>query len=131
MLYQIGEFSKITNTSIQTLRYYDSINLFKPCEVDLFTNYRYYSDEQIKDLELINTLKNVGFSLDEIKNNWDNFNVDFFQNKKNELLREIEVQTIRIKQIDKLKSKIIKGKIVDNYKFEDTLMIKSKFNKNI
>lgn len=50
MLYKIGEFSKLTNVPIKTLRYYDEINLFKPQEIDLFSGYRYYSKEQIEDL---------------------------------------------------------------------------------
>lgn len=82
MMYRIGEFSKITGLSIRTLRYYDDIDLFKPSEVDLFTNYRYYNEEQIKDLKLINILKDVGFTLEEIKNNWNNFNNDLFLKRK-------------------------------------------------
>lgn len=82
MLYKIGEFSNMTGLSVKTLRYYDDIDLFKPIDVDLFTGYRYYSTDQIYDLELINVLKSVGFSLEEIKNNWDSFTVDLFNEKK-------------------------------------------------
>ena len=67
MLYKIGEFSKLVNVPVKTLRYYDEINLFKPQEIDLFSGYRYYSEKQIDDLEVILSLKEVGFSLEEIK----------------------------------------------------------------
>ena len=67
MLYKIGEFSKLVNVPVKTLRYYDEINLFKPQEIDLFSGYRYYSEQQIDDLEVILSLKEVGFSLEEIK----------------------------------------------------------------
>lgn len=67
MLYKIGEFSKLVNVPVKTLRYYDEINLFKPQEIDLFSGYRYYSEKQIDDLEVILNLKEVGFSLEEIK----------------------------------------------------------------
>ena len=40
-MYRVGEFSKITNTSIRTLSYYDKIGLLNPNGVDIFTNYRY------------------------------------------------------------------------------------------
>lgn len=98
MLYKIGEFSNMTGLSVKTLRYYDDIDLFKPIDVDLFTGYRYYSTDQIYDLELINVLKSVGFSLEEIKNNWDSFTVDLFNEKKAELLKDIEIKQKAIKK---------------------------------
>ena len=53
MLYKIGEFAKLTNIPVKTLRYYDEINLLKPEEIDLFSGYRYYGDKQKEDLEII------------------------------------------------------------------------------
>lgn len=65
--YSIGEVAKLTNISIQTLRYYDQIDLFKPSYVDSETNYRYYKDSQIYYLDIIKSLKYIGVSLDKIK----------------------------------------------------------------
>ena len=67
MLYKIGKFSRLVNVPVKTLRYYDEINLFKPQEIYLISGYRYYSEKQIDDLEVILSLKEVGFSLEEIK----------------------------------------------------------------
>ena len=39
---QIGDFSKLSQVSVKTLRYYDEIGLLKPIEIDRFTGYRYY-----------------------------------------------------------------------------------------
>lgn len=113
MLLQIGKFSKLTGLSIRTLRYYDEIDLFKPTEIDLFTGYRYYTEDQIKDLELINKLKNVGFSLDEIKNNWNNFSDNLMLKKKEELEKKLEDISQSIREIDYLRSHIADGKIVE------------------
>lgn len=61
----IGEFSKISNVTTKTLRYYDEINLIKPAVVK-DNGYRYYSIEQLKDILMINKLKQYDFSLEEI-----------------------------------------------------------------
>ena len=46
-MYTINEFSKLSNTSVTTLRYYDEIDLFKPSYTDIFSGYRYYIEEQM------------------------------------------------------------------------------------
>lgn len=109
---KIGEFAKKTGVSIRTLRYYDEINLFRPAEIDLFTGYRYYCDEQIKDLEIINKLKSLGFTLEEIRDNWNNFTDILMLDKKNELLSEMKKLDANIKEIDNLRSKIVNGRFM-------------------
>ena len=66
-MYQIGEFSKICQVSVKTLRHYDRIGLLKPVEVDRFTGYRYYDRSQLERMLLIRRLKRYGFSLDEVQ----------------------------------------------------------------
>jgi DNA-binding transcriptional MerR regulator len=63
---RIGEFSRLSQTPVSTLRYYDEVGIFKPGEVDHFTSYRYYSYEQLPRLQRILALKELGFSLVEI-----------------------------------------------------------------
>ena len=65
--YSIGEMARLMNVSIQTLRYYDQINLFKPIFKDPVTNYRYYDESQFYYLDLIKALKYVGTPLETIK----------------------------------------------------------------
>ena len=50
-MYKIKDFSMITDTPIATLRYYDSIDLFKTVNIDYYSGYRYYGDEQIKEIK--------------------------------------------------------------------------------
>jgi two-component system chemotaxis response regulator CheY len=66
-MYSIGEISKIVKISVDALRYYDEIDLLNPHHVDKDTRYRYYTEEQVKDLLFINELKQYNFSLDAIK----------------------------------------------------------------
>ena len=127
MLYRIGEFSKLTGIPIRTLRYYDGIDLFKPSEVDLFTSYRYYKEEQVKDLELINELKEVGFTLEEIRDNWNNFSEELFLKRKEKLLEEIKLKNEAIKKTDILRSKLKDGKIIDKIIDKETIKKKSIF----
>ncbi|MEW6716339.1 MAG: MerR family transcriptional regulator [Chloroflexota bacterium] len=63
---KIGDFSNLTRVSVKTLRYYDEIGLLKPARVDRFTNYRYYTFEQLPRLNRILALKDLGLSLDQI-----------------------------------------------------------------
>jgi DNA-binding transcriptional MerR regulator/predicted transcriptional regulator YdeE len=63
---KIGEFSKLVQVPVATLRYYDQVGLLKPVQVDPFTGYRYYSVSQLPRLNRILALKGLGFSLDQI-----------------------------------------------------------------
>src|SRR5678815_5514300 len=63
---KIGEFSKLVQVPVATLRYYDQVGLLKPVEVDNFTGYRYYSASQLPRLHRILALKGLGFSLEQI-----------------------------------------------------------------
>ncbi|MEM7117851.1 MAG: MerR family transcriptional regulator [Chloroflexota bacterium] len=66
-MFRIGEFSKITQVSGHSLRYYDEIGLLTPAKIDEWTGYRYYSAQQIPRLNRIMALKDLGLSLEQIK----------------------------------------------------------------
>ena len=63
---KIGEFSKLSRVSIRMLRHYDDIGLLKPAEIDDFTGYRYYREEQLFTVGRITSLKDMGFALADI-----------------------------------------------------------------
>lgn len=63
---KIGEFSKIGQVSVKTLRYYDSLGLLTPQMIDPVTGYRYYSFDLLPILNRILALKELGFSLEQI-----------------------------------------------------------------
>ena len=70
--YKIGEFSRLGRVSVRTLRHYEKIGLLKPGIVDMFTGYRYYSPDQLQKLLSIVQLKQLGFSLAEITELYEN-----------------------------------------------------------
>jgi DNA-binding transcriptional MerR regulator len=67
MLYQIGDFSRITRLSIKTLRYYHEIDLLLPVNIDEETGYRFYDDRCYERAVIINELRSLEFSLKDIK----------------------------------------------------------------
>src|ERR1700720_1207341 len=70
-MFKIGEFSKLVQVTVPTLRYYDQVGLLKPVHVDRFTSYRYYSASQLPRLNRILALKDLGFSLEQIAQTLD------------------------------------------------------------
>ena len=64
---KIGDFARLSQVSVVTLRYYDEMELLKPVKVDHFTGYRFYSADQLPRLNRILALKDLGFSLEQIK----------------------------------------------------------------
>ena len=53
IVFKIGDFSKLSRVSVKTLRYYDELGLLKPAHVDHFTGYRFYSADQLPQLNRI------------------------------------------------------------------------------
>lgn len=66
-MYKIGEFSAIGKVSVRMLRHYDQMGLLKPQNIDKDSGYRSYSIEQLPKLNRIIFLKELGFSLQEVK----------------------------------------------------------------
>jgi DNA-binding transcriptional MerR regulator len=66
-LIKIGDFARLAQVSVVTLRHYDETGLLKPVSVDRFTGYRYYSVAQLPRLNRILALKDLGFSLEQIE----------------------------------------------------------------
>lgn len=111
----IGELSKVFNISTDTLRHYDKIGLFKP-DYDQDNRYRYYSVEKFFTLSRILFLKNLGISLEEIKNYFNNQNTDHLLMLLKNEEAEIEDQINRLMNLKKkITSKIDLIEGVDKY----------------
>ena len=66
-LYKIGMFAQMNRVTIKALRHYDDIGLLKPEYVDEINGYRYYTSAQLPQLHRILAMRELGFSLEEIK----------------------------------------------------------------
>lgn len=66
-LYTIGEVAKLSGLPVQTIRYYSDIGVLPPSQVTQ-AGYRLYSQADCARLELVRTLRGLGFDLETIAN---------------------------------------------------------------
>ena len=106
-MFSIGEVSKISQVSLRMLRYYDKNDLFKPKIINKENGYRYYSAEQLDDLYRIVELRDIGFSVSEIKNLIDLDDKDVYiqamEAKITELSELIEQTNMKLRHLNALK----------------------------
>ncbi len=67
MVYTVKRLADLAGVSVRTLHYYDEIGLLKP-QSHSVSGYRYYGEESVVRLQQIMFFRELGFSLDEIKN---------------------------------------------------------------
>jgi DNA-binding transcriptional MerR regulator len=66
-MFSIGEFARLGAVSVRALRHYDEIGLLPPAEVDPVTGYRSYSAKQLRQLNRVVALKELGLTLGQIR----------------------------------------------------------------
>ncbi|WP_096186578.1 MerR family transcriptional regulator [Evansella halocellulosilytica] len=103
-MFKIGEFSKMSGLSIDTLYHYETIGILKPSFVDESTNYRYYEADQLVTINKVLTLKDAGFSLAEISqllldDSVKHEIIPMLEQKADSLERSIERETNRLERL--------------------------------
>jgi DNA-binding transcriptional MerR regulator len=63
----IGDFARHGRVSIRMLRHYDAIGLLRPARVDQSSGYRFYQAAQLSRLNRIVALKDLGFTLQQVR----------------------------------------------------------------
>jgi DNA-binding transcriptional MerR regulator len=92
--WKVGELAKQTGLTVRTLHHYDQIGLFSPSEVT-DSGHRIYTEADIAKLQQILSLKQLGFTLEEIKETIENPNFNPIRVIKVQLetvKKQIEVQ---------------------------------------
>jgi MerR family transcriptional regulator, thiopeptide resistance regulator len=64
--WKVGDLARLTGLTVRTLRYYDQIGLFSPSGHS-DTGHRLYNEADIRRLQQILSLKDLGLSLEEIQ----------------------------------------------------------------
>lgn len=96
----IKEFSQLCGCNPQTLRYYDRVGLLKPVNVDVWSGYRFYEEEQALAFVKIKNLQKAGFTIEEIRElqNRDDAEIYYAFERK---IAEQEKRLQEIKKIQK------------------------------
>ena len=95
---KIGNFAKMFDVSIKTIRFYEEKGLLKPSLVDIYTGYRYFDEKNIEEMKTILAYKSLGFELSEIKSVEDSD----IQNKIDEFKKQINIMNSRINTLSTL-----------------------------
>lgn len=107
----ITELAKLKNITSETLRHYDRIGLLKPDHISE-SGHRYYSIRQYERLGTILELKEIGMSLKEIEEYFDNRNLDksfamlkkFQERFEAELIEKLQLNEILKQKLDFIQS---------------------------
>ena len=119
---KIGEFSSLMQVTVKTLRHYEQKGLLTPDEVDEWTGYRYYNIFQMLRLNSIRQLQQLGFTLDEIKNLFDDEShipsVEQLTEKIEETERQLKLLITRRNQLLELIDSRKKIKTMEKFSIE-------------
>lgn len=125
MRFKIGEFSKLCQVTVKTLRHYEEIGLLAPVEVDEWTGYRYYDIAQLRRMNRIVQLKQLGFTLEEIFDIFDEGfelpTLDRIRSKSESCSEEIAKLVSRQIELAKLEVLLQKQEITMENVFERSL----------
>ncbi|MBQ0111260.1 MAG: MerR family transcriptional regulator, partial [Oscillospiraceae bacterium] len=93
----VEKVHRLTGVSVRTLHHYDKIGLLKPCTVTA-AGYRLYDSDSLEKLGQIMLFKELGFSLNDIKEILQNPNFD----KNAALDRQIKILEIKKERIERI-----------------------------
>ncbi len=108
-MYKIGEFSKIVMLSVKTLRYYHDIDLLVPCTIDEDSGYRFYDNEEYEKALVIKQLKELQFTLSEIKEILDT--IDSYDELSYYFVEKAQALELQIREVKKIQKKL--GKLAE------------------
>lgn len=118
-MFKIGEFSKLSNTTVRTLDHYAALGLLMPETIDSQTNYRYYSASQLSRLNQIKLLQQTGLPLKTIKEIITTNDLDFLEQHYNlqekKLQEDLDELLKKQRMISLLKQNVKEGKNMTQY----------------
>jgi DNA-binding transcriptional MerR regulator len=104
-MFSIGDFASHGRVSVRMLRHYDAIGLLPPARVDPGTGYRMYDAAQLARLNRIVALKDLGFTLEQVRSILDEkVSVDELRGmlriREADLQSRLAADTARLRQVE-------------------------------
>jgi DNA-binding transcriptional MerR regulator len=104
-MFSIGDFARHGRVSVRMLRHYDALGLLPPAHVDQATGYRSYEARQLTSLNRIVALKDLGFTLQQVRSILDDkVSVEELRGmlrlRQAELQSQIAADTSRLAQVE-------------------------------
>ena len=90
---KIGEFSKLSLTTVKALRFYEKEGLLIPASVDEWTGYRFYETAQLETAAKIKSYRQLGLSIEEIRSIFSGEDVGRILSERAENLRKLKADT--------------------------------------
>lgn len=124
IMYQIGNFSRITQLSVKTLRYYDEIGILTPSNRDEQTNYRYYDDQDFERAQMIKLLRSLEFSIMEIQDLFQTIHSSddlsyYIREKQDFILKEIAQQEKVLQRMEHYLQQVEKSQAAPAYEITE------------
>lgn len=102
-MFTIGKLAKMTDSSVETIRYYQRIGLMRIPEQQ--GNYRFYSNQDVETLSFIQKGKNAGLQLSEI-HELLKLQIDDRDQVRKVIEQRLEKIDLRIKELKALKKRL-------------------------
>jgi DNA-binding transcriptional MerR regulator len=104
-MFSIGDFASHGRVSVRMLRHYDAIGLLPPARVEPATGYRMYDAAQLARLNRIVALKDLGFTLEQVRSILDEkVSVDELRGmlriREADLQSRLAADTARLRQVE-------------------------------
>ena len=90
---KIGEFSKLSLTTVKALRFYEKEGLLIPASVDEWTGYRFYETAQLETAAKIKSYRQLGLTIEEIRSIFSGKDASRILSEKAESLKKLKADT--------------------------------------
>lgn len=95
-MYTIGELATVSGIPSTTLRYYDSEGILQPEIRNSANGYRYYSEKQLLQAEMIKELKGLGIKIQDIRLILQKENNEYMIHALELRMREMQKESMRL-----------------------------------